>query len=211
MTEIIDRALDISSLSADERRALLSRLLRERAESSASTHPLSFGQRSLWFLYNLAPGSPAYTITYAGLVSGDLDVHALERAAQALVDRNAVLRTTYAIRDGQPVQLVHPNWRVRMARHDLGPYERELEGWLRRESNRPFDLETGPVFRLTLLRRGPHEHVLVLAMHHIAVDFWSIDIMLDDLRLLYAGRDGWRRPTAARYIASPSTRSSPTA
>jgi amino acid adenylation domain-containing protein len=202
MTEMIDRALDIASLSADEKRALLSRLLREHAESSASTHPLSFGQRSLWFLYNLAPGSPAYTITYAGLVSGDLDVPALERAAQALVDRNAVLRTTYAIRDGQPVQLVHPNWRVRIARHDLGPYERELEDWLRRESNRPFDLETGPVFRLTLIRRGPHEHVLVLAMHHIAVDFWSIDIMLDDLRLLYAAQFGAEAPAVcpARYV-----------
>src|SRR5260370_36941540 len=102
MTEIIDRALDISSLSADERRALLSRLLRERAESSASTHPLSVGQRALWFLYNLAPGSPAYTITYAGLVSGDLDVPALERAAQAPVDRKSVLRTPSAIRDGPP-------------------------------------------------------------------------------------------------------------
>ena len=113
MTGTVDRALDISGLSADEKRALLSRLLRERAESSASTHPLSFGQRSLWFLYNLAPGSPAYTITYAGLISGDLDVPALEQAAQALIDRNAVLRTTYGVRGGHPVQLVHPHWRVR--------------------------------------------------------------------------------------------------
>jgi hypothetical protein len=136
MTDTVGKAFDISGLSVDEKRALLSRLLRERAELQASTHPLSFGQRSLWLLYNLAPGSPAYTITYAGLISGDLDVAALERSAQALVDRNAVLRTTYAVRDGQPVQLVHPHWRVRMARHDLGPDEHELDDWLRRESNR---------------------------------------------------------------------------
>jgi amino acid adenylation domain-containing protein len=202
MTETIDQALDISGLSADEKRALLSRLLRERAESSASTHPLSFGQRSLWFLYNLAPGSPAYTITYAGLISGDLDVPALERAAQALIDRNAVLRTTYGVRDGQPVQLVHPHWRVRMARHDLGPDEHELDDWLRRESNHPFDLEIGPVLRLTLLRRGPQEHVLVLVMHHIAVDFWSIDVMLDELRLLYAAQFGGQMPPVCpqRYV-----------
>jgi amino acid adenylation domain-containing protein len=196
MTETIDGAVDISALSADEKRALLSRLLRERAESSASTHPLSFGQRSLWFLYNLAPGSPAYTITYAGVISGDLDVPALERAAQALTDRNAVLRTTYAMRDGQPVALVHPHWRVRMARHDIGSDEHELDDWLRRESNRPFDLETGPVFRMTLLRRGPQEHVLVLVMHHIAVDFWSIDVMLDELRLLYGAQFGGALPPA---------------
>jgi len=202
MTGTVDRALDISGLSADDKRALLSRLLRERAESSASTHPLSFGQRSLWFLYNLAPGSPAYTITYAGLISGDLDVPALEQAAQALIDRNAVLRTTYGVRDGHPVQLVHPHWRVRMARHDLGPDEHELDDWLRRESSHPFDLEIGPVFRLTLLRRGPAEHVLVLVMHHIAVDFWSIDVMLDELRLLYAAQFGGQTPPVCpeRYV-----------
>ena len=86
-------------------------------------HALSYGQRSLWFLYQLAPGSPAYTITYAGRISGDVDVSALERAAQALVDRHAILRTTYTVRDGQPLQLVHPQWPVHIARHDLGPDE----------------------------------------------------------------------------------------
>jgi amino acid adenylation domain-containing protein len=205
MTEIMNRpagSVHIAGLSADEKRALLSRLLRDKAELSASTHPLSFGQRSLWFMYNLAPGSPAYTITYAGRISGELDVPALERAAQALVDRNAILRTTYALRDGQPVQLVHPHWRVRMARHDLGPDESELDDWIRRESNRPFDLEIGPVIRLTLLRRGPKEHVLLLAMHHIAVDFWSIDVVLDELRLLYAAQFGAELPAPCpqRYV-----------
>src|SRR6476659_5863491 len=107
MTETVGRDVDIAALSADEKRALLSRLLRERVKSSTSVHPLSFGQRSLWLLENLSPGSPAHMITYAGRISGELDVPALERAAQALVDRNAILRTTYPIIDGQPVQRVH--------------------------------------------------------------------------------------------------------
>ena len=77
----------------------------------------------MWFVHKLAPTSAAYTITYAGRISGELDVPALERAAQALVDRHAVLRTTYGERDGQPVQLVHPHWPVRIARHHLGPGE----------------------------------------------------------------------------------------
>ncbi|OBF36771.1 non-ribosomal peptide synthetase [Mycobacterium sp. ACS1612] len=196
MTETIGRDVDIADLSADEKRALLSRLLRERVESSAATHPLSFGQRSLWLLENLSPGSPAHIITYTGLISGELDVAALERAAQALVDRNAILRTTYGVRDGQPIQRVHPRWQVRMARQDLDPGEYGLQNWLRRESNRPFDLETGPVFRLTLLRRGPQDHILVLAIHHIAVDFWSLDILLDELRLLYAAQFGAEAPDA---------------
>ena len=197
-----DRSIDISGLSAEEKRVLLSRLLMEQAAVSASVHRLSYGQRSLWFLHQLAPGSPAYTISYAGRISGDLDVSALERAAQALVDRHAILRTTYAVRDGQPVQLVHPQWPVRIARHDLGLDDVELDEWLRRESNRPFDLQTGSVLRLTLLRRAPDEHVLVLAVHHIAVDFWSIDIILDELRLLYAAEHGSEPPPPCpqRYV-----------
>ncbi|TPG34156.1 non-ribosomal peptide synthetase [Mycolicibacterium hodleri] len=194
--------IDISGLSAQEKRALLSRLLVEQAQATAEAHPLSYGQRSLWFLHNLAPASPAYTITYAGRITGDLDLPALERAAQALVDRHAILRTTYAVRNDAPVQLIHPKWPVGIARHELGPDEAELRDWLRRESNRPFNLQTGPVFRLSLLRRSFGEHVLVLAVHHIAVDFWSIDVMLDELRLLYAAEHGAAAPPLCpqRYV-----------
>jgi amino acid adenylation domain-containing protein len=192
----------IDGLSAEEKRALLSRLLMEQAEVSAAVHPLSYGQRSLWFSYQLAPASPAYTITYAGRISGDLDVTALERAVQALVDRHAVLRTTYATRDGEPVQLVHPRWPLQIARHIVGSEERLVDEWLRREANRPFDLQTGPILRLTLLEQAPDEHILIMAVHHIAVDFWAIDVMLDELRLLYAAEHGCAPPTACaeRYV-----------
>ncbi len=190
----MDKSIDISGLSAEKKRALLSQLLMEEAEESAAVYPLSYGQRSMWFIHELAPASAAYTITYAGRISGELDVPALERAAQALVDRHPVLRTTYAERDGQPVQLVHPQWPVRIARHHLGPGEPGVDEWIRRETDRPFDLYTGPVLRLTLLERTPEEHVLLLGLHHIAVDFWSIDIILDELRLLYAAEHGAAPP-----------------
>ena len=87
---------------------------------------------------------------------------------------------------------------MRIARHRLGPDESELDEWIRRETDRPFDLYTGPVLRLTLLERTPDEHVLVLAVHHIAVDFWSIDVILDELRLLYAAEHGATPPPPAR-------------
>ena len=189
-----DKSIDISGLSPEGKRALLSQLLMEKAEASASVYPLSYGQRSMWFIHKLAPASAAYTITYAARISGELDVPALERAAQALVDRHPILRTTYAERDGQPVQLVHPQWSVRIARHHLGPGEPEVDEWIRREADRPFDLYTGPVLRLTLLERAPGEHVLVLVVHHIAVDFWSIDVILDELRMLYAAEHGAAPP-----------------
>jgi amino acid adenylation domain-containing protein len=199
-----DRSIDISGLSAAEKRVLLARLLMEQAEASASAHPLSYGQQAMWFLYQLAPGSPAYTITYAGRISGDLDVPALESAAQALVDRHPILRTTYAVRNGQPVQLVHPRWPVRIGRHDLlhDLGADELAEWLRRETSRPFDLQAGPVLRFNLLRHAPDEHVLVLTVHHIAVDFWSIDVILDELRLLYAAEHGADPlpPCPERYV-----------
>ena len=157
-------------------------------------YPLSYGQRSMWFIHKIAPASAAYTITYAGRIRGELDVPALERTVQALVDRHPMLRTTYAERDGQPVQLVHPQWPVRIARHRLGPDESELDEWIRGETERPFDLYTGPVLRVTLLERTPEEHVLLLGLHHIAVDFWSIDVILDELGLLYAAEHGAAPP-----------------
>ncbi|MGO9350966.1 MAG: amino acid adenylation domain-containing protein [Mycobacterium sp.] len=190
----MDKSIDISGLSPKKKRALLSQLLMEEAEESASVYPLSYGQRSMWFIHKLAPNSAAYTVTYAARISGELNVPALERAALALVDRHPMLRTTYAERDGQPVQLVHPQWPVRIARHHLGPGEPELDEWIRRETDRPFDLYTGPVLRLTLLERTPEEHVLLLVLHHIAVDFWSIDVILDELRMLYAAEHGAAPP-----------------
>ena len=191
---------DLAGLSAEEKRVLLARLLMEKAEASASAHPLSYGQRSLWFLYQLAPGSPAYTITYAGLIRGHLDVAALESAAQALVDRHDILRTTYTTRDGQPIQLVHPRLPVRVNHLELDA--EASQRWLRRESDRPFDLRTGPVIRFNLITQGPDEHLLVLTLHHIAVDMWSIDLILDELRLLYAAQHGAPAPPLPpmRYV-----------
>ena len=184
--------------AAADTNATLARLPEDPEDRRA--YPLSYGQQSLWFLYQLAPGSPAYTISYAGRISGDLDVTALERAAQAIVDRHAILRTTYAVHDGQPVQLIHPQRPVHIDRHDVHPDE--LHNWIRRQANRAFDLQAGPVFRLTLLRPTPDELVLVLAVHHIAVDFWSIDIILDQLRQLYAAEHGAEPPSICpeRYV-----------
>lgn len=201
-----DTPIDVSALTPEAKRALLARLLMQKAERSASEHPLSQGQRSLWFVHQLAPDSAAYTVVYAGRISGVLDTAALERAAQALVDRHPMLRTTYTERDRQPCQLVHPSWPVRIAHHDIGTDPAEVQSWIRRETDRPFDLYTGPVLRLTLLRRGPEEHILVLAVHHIAVDFWSIDIILDELRRLYAAEHGGPVPRCPPSVTSTTPR-----
>ncbi|CAJ1493656.1 amino acid adenylation domain-containing protein [[Mycobacterium] kokjensenii] len=201
MTDLPGMPADIANLSPEKKRELLAKLLMEKARNAASEHELSYGQRSMWFMHRIAPDSPAYTVGYAGRIRGALDVPALERAAQALVDRHPMLRTTYTERDGQPVALVHAHWPVRIATHRIGADAGELDQWIQTEIDRPFDLRTGPVLRLTLLAR-PDDHVLVLTVHHIAVDFWSIDIILDELRALYAAEHGAPAPelTADRYV-----------
>lgn len=201
MTDRPDVPSDISSLSPEKKRELLAQLLMAKAQEAASEHELSYGQRSMWFMHRLAPDSAAYTVAYAGRITGGLDVPALERAAQALVDRHPMLRTTYTERDGQPVALVHAHWPLRLAIHRIGADAAEVDQWVQAEIDRPFDLRTGPVLRLTLLQR-PDDQVLVLTVHHIAVDFWSIDIILDELRSLYAAEHGADAPQAAadRYV-----------
>jgi amino acid adenylation domain-containing protein len=127
-------------------------------------HPLSYNQRSLWLAWRMAPESPVYNLALAARVSGDLDMEALSR----LAERHAVLRTTYPLVDGEPVQ------RIGGSAVDFAVVE---SGSLEEEAWRPFDLERGPVMRARLFPGG----VLLLAVHHIAADFWSLGLILEKL------------------------------
>ncbi|HXO21033.1 MAG TPA: condensation domain-containing protein, partial [Thermoanaerobaculia bacterium] len=149
-------------------------------------HRLSRGQQSLWFLHALDPGSAAYNVPNAVRIRGELDAAALLRSIQTLVDRHAALRTTFKTSRGEPVQLVHP-------RMDLEFVSLDAQGWsdarlgehLARETHRPFDLEKGPLVRVSLFTRSAQEHVLHLTMHHIVTDFWSLGVLIDELAILY--------------------------
>ncbi|MEA2173600.1 MAG: hypothetical protein QOD00_1192, partial [Blastocatellia bacterium] len=155
-----------------------------------SEHPLSYGQRALWFLHRLAPGSAAYNVFFAMRVLSDLDVDALRRAFQTLINRHPALRTTYLTRDGRPVQLVHEFKEVCFEVMDASGWSREaLDGRLLEEAQRPFNLETGPLFRVTLLTREPQQHVLLLTAHHIAIDLWSLVLLMNELRLMRPATD----------------------
>ncbi|HEY2292039.1 MAG TPA: amino acid adenylation domain-containing protein, partial [Thermoanaerobaculia bacterium] len=153
-------------------------------------HPLSRGQQSLWLLHALDPQSAAYNVASAVRVRGELDVAALRAAIAAQIARHPVLRTTFPALRGEPVQRVHPS---SGGQFEPAFAELDAQGWsdhrlaeaLEAEARRPFDLETGPLMRVALLRRGALEHVLLLAMHHIVTDFWSLGLLLDDLAILY--------------------------
>ncbi|MBN1814013.1 MAG: non-ribosomal peptide synthetase, partial [Anaerolineae bacterium] len=184
-----------ANLSSEEKRALLARLLRERASTSGFSYPLSRGQQALWFLYQLAPESVAYNVMYAWRICSNLDVSVLRSAFQALVNRHPSLRTTCAIRDGKPVQEVHQYQEVHFEVIDASAWN---EGYLREHlakiAHTPFDLERGPVLRVYLVARSSLEYVLLLTAHHIAIDGWSLEVLLDELGTLYvAVRDGTGR------------------
>ncbi len=159
---------------------------------------LSFAQERLWFLDQLEPASPFYNLTVARRLLGVLEPAALARAFQEIVRRHEVLRTTFAVIDGEPVQVVAPELRLRLPRIDLSALpEREAE--LKRlgdaESRRPFDLARGPLLRTTLVRLAEGEHALLLVMHHITSDGWSMGVLWRELSALYdAFREGRASP-----------------
>ncbi|HEV7369245.1 amino acid adenylation domain-containing protein [Arenibaculum sp.] len=153
--------------------------------------PLSFSQRQLWFLDQLEPGNPFYSIPTALRFEGKLDVPALERALNEIVRRHEVLRTTFRAVDGEPRQVIRPTLRLTLGVTDLGglpPPERQA---LAREAaeadaRAPFDLAEGPLIRTSLYRLADDEHLWLLNLHHIVADGWSVGVLLQELAALYA-------------------------
>ncbi|MBA3947366.1 MAG: amino acid adenylation domain-containing protein, partial [Herpetosiphonaceae bacterium] len=152
--------------------------------------PLSFAQQRLWFFDQLEPGTATYTIPATLRLEGQLDDAALEHSFTALVARHEVLRTTFPLVDGQPVQHIAPPAPCLISRIDLQAFpaeqrEAEAHRLAQVEIQRPFDLVQGPLLRVTLLRLAPDDHVLVLAMHHSISDGWSTGILVRDLATCY--------------------------
>jgi amino acid adenylation domain-containing protein/non-ribosomal peptide synthase protein (TIGR01720 family) len=151
---------------------------------------LSFAQQRLWFLDHLEPGNPAYNISAAVRLSGTLDLPALERAFAEIVRRHEVLRTTFADVEGTPVQTIATTLPVPLTTIDLSEMatdEREARALRLKseEARRPFDLRSGPLLRVLLLRMSEHEHIALLTMHHIISDDWSMGVLIGEIGTLY--------------------------
>ncbi len=158
--------------------------------------PLSFAQERLWFLDRLQPGMALYNSSAALRLIGALDAALLERALGEVVRRHEVLRTTFAEHGGAPVQTIAPFAGFVLPVEDLGGLEAaEAEAAVRARVadavSRPFDLPAGPLFAPALLRLADDEHVLLLRMHHVITDGWSMGVLVRELTALYAAfRDG---------------------
>ncbi|HKV12008.1 MAG TPA: amino acid adenylation domain-containing protein, partial [Thermoanaerobaculia bacterium] len=162
----------------------------ERVETAPGTpQPLSFAQERLWFLDQLDPGQATYNISTALHLAGPLDVAALAASLAEIVRRHEVLRSTFPLAGGGPVQVVGPP-STAMAVVDFsavpaGLREAEVRRRVSEEANRPFDIARGPLLRAVLLRAAPEEHVAVVAMHHIVSDGWSISVLNREVASLY--------------------------
>jgi hypothetical protein len=190
--------LDETGVSSSKRRLLASLLAKEgidlsheisRRESSVAP-PLSFAQQRLWFIDQLEPGNPAYNITGVVKLESRLDVEALERSINEVVRRHESLRTRFAVKDGEPVQVID-EWEPRRLEvtdlTDLPAAEREDQAQriMSEEAGTRFDLKRGQLLRVRVLKLGEGENLLLYTMHHIVSDGWSMGILSREVRALY--------------------------
>ncbi len=164
--------------------------------------PLSFAQQRLWFLDRLEPGSALYNLSKAVRLEGRLDAVALERSLQEVVRRHEALRTTFQMEEGAPYQVVSESAGVGLERVRLEGTAEEREEETRRrcaaEARKPFDLAGGPLLRAVLLELSEEQHVLVMTMHHIVSDGWSVGLLVKEVTALYgAFRQGEPSPLEA--------------
>lgn len=174
------------------------------AGSEDGQHALSYGQRSMWHMYHLAPTSAAYNRSFAARVVAGLDVPALHRSFQGLVDRHASLRTRFRSADGVPVQEVLTRLSVDFQERDASRWTaEELTKTIEIEANRPFDLGCEGPLRVRLFTGTPQGNVLLVTLHHISCDFWSLVMLLEELGVLYAaehlGAEAYLPECVVRY------------
>ena len=193
---MLDLTENLTKLPPNKRQ-LLELLLREQGvdlarlpisahRSGTDTFPLSFAQQRLWFLDRLEPGMPFYNMPLMVRLIGELRVDLLERTFSELVRRHEVFRTSFPTVDERPMQMISPPRPVTIEIEDLSGYSAdELRQRVRQEAIAPFDLDHGPMYRLRLLRLDEQEHVLLLTMHHIISDGWSMGVMIRELATLY--------------------------
>ncbi|MFD2169210.1 amino acid adenylation domain-containing protein [Tumebacillus lipolyticus] len=164
---------------------------------------MSRAQQGLWFWYKRFPQSPAYNISRAFHLEGAVDERALQGAFQALVDRHPALRTSFFEREGQLLQRVHNEQEVSFQVEEAATWgDERLNARLQEEADRPFDLEKGRSMRIHLFRRSDQEVVMLWALHHIVVDFWSFNLLFRDLSALYAQLRSGHAATAVEESAS---------
>lgn len=202
-----------------KKRAVLEALLREQGIGEAKTDRiprrtesgpalLSFAQQRIWFLDQLEPENPLYNIHTGVELSGPLNVPVLQRSIAEIIRRHEALRTTFAVIDNRPVQVINQNSSFKLPVHDLQELDESqrqlsVSEWAEKDARLRFDLTKGLLLRATLLRLGETDHVLLLTIHHIVSDGWSVGVFVRELAALYdaytAGRSSPLQELSIQY------------
>lgn len=151
-------------------------------ELPRSEYALSYGQRAIWFLQRMDPESTVYNIARAIEIFDDLDVDRLRSSLQSLIDRHPALRTTFREEGDEVLQQVHENAEISFTFEQV---EDDLTERLASEAQRPFDLRHGPLLRVFVFQRDARDYVLLVVVHHIVADLWSLALLFDELWQLY--------------------------
>ena len=199
MSELSERIAGLSP----EKRKLLERLLKKEGVASSrlpitpqprrsNSFPLSFAQQRLWFLDQLEPGNPFYNIFDAFTFMGAFEMAAMEQAVVEILKRHEILRATISTANGEPAQAIAPALVLPLPLVDVRALprqarEQEASRLCAEQSKQPFDLSSGPLVRMLILRLSDDEHLLLLTMHHIIADAWSLEVFEKELRALYEG------------------------
>ncbi len=159
-------------------------------ESDVFVFPTSFAQQRLWFLCQFEPESPFYNLPYAIYLTGQLRLDILAQSFKEIIRRHEILRTTFRLIDGNPVQIITPTFHLQLPVIDLRTLpdmsrDAKARQVAREEAQHSFDLARGPLLRITLLRLADQTHILLLTMHHIISDGWSTGIIRSELSQLY--------------------------
>jgi amino acid adenylation domain-containing protein len=195
----------IHSLSPLQRELVTERL--GENPSAFNCFPLSYTQVRLWFLSQIDPSSAVYNVPIGVYITGPLDLEALRWTFDQLVNRHEILRTTFITVNGQPMQMVGLPTKVAIEQFGFEsnqPSAVDVEAAVENSARQPFDLTQGPLFRIGLGRLGRSRHMLVVTMHHIIADAWSMGILVREFGILYmdfqAARSSSLPPLILQYV-----------
>ncbi len=197
------KSVNLSNLSQQQQRELLQKLLQQRVREETE-FPLSAGQQGLWYAYRRDPAFTPFNVFLPTRIRSELNVPALRRAIEFLVDRHPCLRTTFSDKNSTPRQEVHVSLPPEFVVEDAQGWELvDVQERIQLETQRPFDLERGPLLRIHVYKLHSNDFVVLATTHHIVVDFWSLILLLRELQIVYpslsAGQTPQLRPASGNY------------
>ncbi|BAY10172.1 condensation domain-containing protein [Calothrix sp. NIES-2098] len=146
--------------------------------------PLCLAQERLWFLDKLEPGNPFYNVAIAIQLTGKLNPAILEQSLNEIIKRHESLRTSFPAIDGRPIQVIHESLKLKLA--VLQNCDSDIQNIILQETQQPFNLSQLPLLRAKLIHQKEDEHILLISIHHIIADGWSLGVLIQELATIYA-------------------------